>query len=386
MPDRPAASTSTLQRTPPYFFLGRPAEQYRNALARSRRPAVTRGTTTDLTPRATSPAEKQTETEPAVPLRTSIASRRDAARLAHDQGHELDRRRPQLRSTVALVTGGGRGIGRMVAGALAGAGASVGLLARSGVELADVVTLIQDSGGTAEAAIADVTDPGAVAAAVGELQRRLGPIDLLVNNAGILGPIGPVWEVDAQAWWTTLDVNLRGVLLCTQLVLPAMVSRRRGRIINVTSQAGVHRWPLVSGYSVSKAAVTKLSENLAHETRRYGISVFSVHPGLLPIGMSETMAAREPVSDYEHQIRQWADNEFKQGRGADPERAVELILRLAAGDADSLSGRHLSVHDDLDALLARLPEVRDHDLYVLRPDPLPPTADDAGPEFHRAAS
>jgi NAD(P)-dependent dehydrogenase (short-subunit alcohol dehydrogenase family) len=150
-----------------------------------------------------------------------------------------------------------------------------------------------------------------------------------------------------------------------------MVKHRRGRIINITSQAGAHRWPLVSGYSVSKAAVTKLSENLAHETRRYGISVFSVHPGLLPIGMSETMAAREPVTAYEERIRQWADNELKAGRGADPDRAVELILRLAAGDGDPLSGRHLSVHDDLDSLLARMVEVRDQDLYVLRPDRLP---------------
>jgi NAD(P)-dependent dehydrogenase (short-subunit alcohol dehydrogenase family) len=153
-----------------------------------------------------------------------------------------------------------------------------------------------------------------------------------------------------------------------------MVERRRGRIINITSQAGAHRWPLVSGYSVSKAAVTKLSENLAHETARHGISVFSVHPGLLPIGMSETMAAREAATVYEEHIRQWADIELRTGRGADPDRAVGLILRLAAGDGDALSGRHLSVHDDLDSLLARVAEVRDHDLYVLRPDRLPRAA------------
>jgi NAD(P)-dependent dehydrogenase (short-subunit alcohol dehydrogenase family) len=382
MPDRPPASRPAPQPTPPYFFLGRPAEQYRTALARQRQPAVDRCGATDLTPPPTSP----TETERPRPLRTSIATSRDAGRLTGDRGDHSDRRRPQLQSSVALVTGGGRGIGRRVAAALAAAGASVGLLARSATELADVVSLIEDAGGTAEAASADVTDPGAVAAAVSELQRRLGPIDLLVNNAGILGPIGPTWEVDADAWWTTLDVNLRGVLLCTQLVLPAMVRRRRGRIINITSEAGVHRWPLVSGYSVSKAAVTKLSENLAHEARRYGVSVFSVHPGLLPIGMTETMAAREPVSDYEHHIYQWADHQFREGRGADPERAVELIVRLAAGDADSLTGRHLSVHDDLDALLARLPEVREHDLYVLRPDRLTATADDAGTACDRAAS
>jgi len=153
-------------------------------------------------------------------------------------------------------------------------------------------------------------------------------------------------------------------------VLPEMVARRRGRIINVTSQAGAYRWPLVSGYSVSKAAVVKLSENLAHETSRHGISVFSVHPGLLPIGMTTTVADSVPTSAHADHVRRWALDQLAEGRGAEPEAAIELILRLAAGDADSLTGRHLSVHDDLDALLARVQEVRRRDLYVLRPEPL----------------
>ena len=155
-----------------------------------------------------------------------------------------------------------------------------------------------------------------------------------------------------------MDVNVRGIVLCAQLVLPGMVAARRGRIINLTSQAGVHRWPLVSAYSVSKAAVVKLTENLALETSRYGISVFSVHPGLLPIGISETVAAHTPTTPHEDHIRRWALNELAAGRGADPDQAVELLLRLAAATPTALSGRHLSVHDDLDAVLARLPEVQ----------------------------
>jgi NAD(P)-dependent dehydrogenase (short-subunit alcohol dehydrogenase family) len=215
-----------------------------------------------------------------------------------------------------------------------------------------------------------VTDAAGLAAAVADLRTQLGPIDVLVNNAGILGPIGPLWEVDADEWWATMDVNVRGLVLCSQLVLPEMVARRRGRIINVTSQAGAYRWPLVSGYSVSKAAVVKLSENLAHETSRHGISVFSVHPGLLPIGMTTTVADSVPTSAHADHVRRWALDQLAEGRGAEPEAAIELILRLAAGDADSLTGRHLSVHDDLDALLARVQEVQRRDLYVLRPEPL----------------
>ena len=280
----------------------------------------------------------------------------------------------RLRGSVALVTGAGRGIGQLVATAFAGAGAAVALVARSAGELAHTVELVEAAGGTAAAVAADVTDADEMAATVDDLRRRLGPIDLLVNNAGIMGPAGPLWEIDAAAWWTTMDVNVRGIVLCSQLVLPDMVAAGRGRIINLTSQAGVHRWPLMSAYSVSKAAVVKLTENLALETSRHGIGVFSVHPGLLPIGMAETVAASAPTSAHEAHIRRWTLNELTEGRGADPRRAIELLIRLAAGDGDGLSGRHLSVHDDLDALLAHLPEVRDRDLYVLRPERLPVAA------------
>jgi NAD(P)-dependent dehydrogenase (short-subunit alcohol dehydrogenase family) len=259
-----------------------------------------------------------------------------------------------LDGTVILVTGAGRGIGRRLAVRLAGHGAALALVARSPDELAETRELIADLGGIAASAVADVTDPGALAGAFGALRSRLGPVDVLVNNAGILGPIGPLWEVDSAAWWTTLDVNLRGTVLATQLVLPHMIARRHGRIINITSQAGVHRWPLVSGYSVSKAAVTKLTENLARETSRHGITVFSVHPGLLPIGMSEEVAAHAPTTGHEAHVREWALTELAEGRGADPERALDLLARIAAGDADRLSGGHLSVHDDLDELLRRL--------------------------------
>jgi NAD(P)-dependent dehydrogenase (short-subunit alcohol dehydrogenase family) len=281
----------------------------------------------------------------------------------------------RLAGSVALVTGAGRGIGRIVAEAFAAAGAAVGLVSRTAGELAQTEERIGAAGGTAVATVADVTDPAGLTAAIADLRRRLGPIDLLVNNAGVLGPVGPLWELDVDEWWRTMEVNVRGIVLCSQLVLPEMVAAGRGRIINISSQAGAHRWPLASGYSVSKAAVIKLTENLALETRRHGVGVFSVHPGLLPIGMSETVAATRPRTRYEAHIRAWALNELAEGRGAEPRRAVELVLRLAAGDGDSLSGRHLSVHDDLDAVLARLAEVRARDLYVMRPDRLTAIAD-----------
>jgi NAD(P)-dependent dehydrogenase (short-subunit alcohol dehydrogenase family) len=254
---------------------------------------------------------------------------------------------------VALVTGGGRGIGRLVALDFAEVGARVGVIARSADELADTVRLIEERGGLAAAAVADVTDRGAYASAVEELRQTLGPIDILVNNAGVAGPIGPAWEADAAEWWRTMEINLLGTLVGVQLVLPHMVRRGHGRVINLASQAGAFRWPLVSAYSVSKASVVKFSENLARETRRYGITVFSVHPGLLPIGMTETTVMADATGHpYLSQVRTWVEGELRAGRGAEPAAATAFLRRVASGELDALSGRHLSVHDDLDALLA----------------------------------
>ena len=192
----------------------------------------------------------------------------------------------RLDGTVCVITGGGRGIGRVLAQALAAAGAAVGLIARSGGELAETVRLVRASGGAAAAARADVTDERAVATAIGALRRRLGPVDLLVNNAGISGPVGYAWQVGAADWWRAVEINLRGVFLCSRVVLPAMTARGAGRIVNITSEAGVLRWPQVSAYSVSKAAVIKFTENLAAEASRSGVQRPSRHHPDRPVRAS----------------------------------------------------------------------------------------------------
>jgi NAD(P)-dependent dehydrogenase (short-subunit alcohol dehydrogenase family) len=281
-----------------------------------------------------------------------------------------------LSGSVAVVTGGGRGVGRVLAQALSGAGAAVGLVARSADQLAESVRLIEAAGGVAVAATADLADPTAAEMAMGQLRDALGPADLLVNNAGITGPVGPAWEVSEQEWWRTVEVNLRAVTICSRLVLADMVARRGGRIVNVTSRAGVYRWPLLSAYSVSKAAVVKYTENLAQETKRYGIAVFSVHPGMLPIGFGEQALVAAQGEGPHRGLREWFRGEFAAGRSAQPDQAAGLLIRIAAGDADELSGRHLSVHDDLDTILANIKEIRADDRYLLRVTTLP-TADTA---------
>ncbi len=268
--------------------------------------------------------------------------------------------------SVAVVTGGGRGIGRVLACGLAEAGAAVGVVARSTRELSETAEMVEAAGGVAAAAAADVSDPPAAAAAFDALRDEIGPVDVLVNNAGVGGPVGRAWEVDGDDWWRTCEINLRGVFVCAQLALGQMVARGRGRIINVTSAAAVHRWPTVSAYAVSKAAVVKLTENLAAELRDHGISVFSVHPGLVPIGLTEAALSQGAPTPAEERVASWLRQELAEGRGADPAAAAALVTRLASGEADGLSGRHLSVHDDLDSLLASAEEIRAHDLCTLR--------------------
>jgi NAD(P)-dependent dehydrogenase (short-subunit alcohol dehydrogenase family) len=271
----------------------------------------------------------------------------------------------RLDGTVSLITGGGRGIGRVLAQALASAGSAVGVIARTDAELAETVRLITACGGVAAAACADVTDQQAAAGAINALRRQLGPAGLLVNNAGVSGPAGDAWQVDPDDWWRAVEINLRGVLLCSRAVLPVMTARGAGRIINITSEAGVYRWPQMSAYSVSKAAVIKFTENLAAEASGSGVQAFSVHPGLTPIGLSQqALAGAAPPDSAEARMHAWVRRELRAGHGADPALVARLVIRLAAGDADQLSGCHLSVHDDLDAILARGETIRDH--YQLR--------------------
>jgi NAD(P)-dependent dehydrogenase (short-subunit alcohol dehydrogenase family) len=272
-----------------------------------------------------------------------------------------------LDGMVALVSGGGRGVGRLLGARLAAAGAAVGLIARSADELAAAAGEINRAGGIAAAAAADVTDKRATAAAVTELRERLGSADVLINNAGVSGPVGPLWQAQPAEWWRAIEVNLGGAFVLTQLALEHMIPAGKGRIINITSYAGVYRWPLLSAYAASKAALVKLTETLAEETRPHGVSVFSVDPGLLPIGLGEAaLKAGAGGQTPEGRVHRWIRDQLAAGRGADPEKAARLILALASGRADRLSGRHLSVADNLDALLRRIDQIERDDLHTLR--------------------
>jgi NAD(P)-dependent dehydrogenase (short-subunit alcohol dehydrogenase family) len=272
-----------------------------------------------------------------------------------------------LKGQVAIVTGGGRGLGRAIAKRLAAAGARVAVVARSQDQLAKTVESIRDAGGQALAAQADVTDEAAVGQAVQKAEDELGPVDLLVNNAGTPGPVAPVWESDAGEWWRAVEINIRGTFVCCHAVLPRLIARKRGRIVNVTSNAGIFRWPYLSAYSISKTAIIKLTENLAVETRKHRIKVFSVNPGLLRHGMTESLlAAQVPPESPVGIIAEWFRRELESGREVPLEKGADLIALVASGRTDALSGRYFSVYDDVDALVERAASIKSGDLQTLR--------------------
>jgi len=267
---------------------------------------------------------------------------------------------------VVLITGGGRGLGRAFAQALAQAGAQVAVTARSESELAQTVELIEQAGGRTLALPADVTDRHAVARVVAATESQLGPIDMLINSAGSFQALGPVAHVDPDEWWREVEINLRGPFLCAQAVLPGMIARRRGRIINLASAAGLQGIETVSAYGASKTALIRLSETLAAETRPYGITVLAAHPGTVRTPMNDYVIASPLVRERAPMVQQWYQQLYREGGDTPIERAVEFVVALALGRADALSGCYLSVDDDLEALLAQAEAIQREQRHMLR--------------------
>jgi NAD(P)-dependent dehydrogenase (short-subunit alcohol dehydrogenase family) len=245
-----------------------------------------------------------------------------------------------LRGKTALVTGGSRGIGESIARDLAAAGMNVIVTARTGSQ-ADLVA--DDIGG--RALIGDVSDRGDVARWVAEA----GPVDLLVCNAGMLGPQEAFG--DPGEWWRTFEVNVLGVYLCCAAFVPGMQGRGEGRIITITSGAAfVPNPPFIGGstaYGASKAALNRFTELLARELAPSGVFAFVVGPGMIKTEMNAHFPDDAP----------WAD----------PDLTPRLIRAIATGEFDALAGRHLhAITDAPERLRGRTDEILDQDLNAIR--------------------
>jgi len=252
---------------------------------------------------------------------------------------------------IAVVTGGGRGLGRAFAQALAAAGWQVAIVARQAVAVDGARTFI-----------ADVTDEAAIGRAVADIERVLGPIDLLVNNAGVIGPLGPFVESTVADWWRTLEVDLLGQVICAHAVLPGMIARQSGRVVNIASGGGATMFPYFSAYVTAKTALIRFSECLAHEVKQHGIAVFAMGPGTVRTAMSEHSLNSPEGKKW----LPWFADIFTEGRDLPAERPAELLCQLASGRFEALSGRYLSPADDLEHVMAAAADVEVGKLYSLQ--------------------
>ena len=187
-----------------------------------------------------------------------------------------------LEGKTALVTGGSGGIGQAIAEAMAASGARVAISYSSHPEPANAtVKTITDAGGKALAVLADVSDPQAVQSMFDQVVQELGPVDILINCAGIDGKQAPSWEIALDDWRKVIEVNLFGVFHCSQLALRSMVQRRTGVILNITSVHEIIAWSGYSAYTSSKAAVAMLTKTMAQEAAPFGVRVLALAPGAI---------------------------------------------------------------------------------------------------------
>ncbi len=254
------------------------------------------------------------------------------------------------RAPIILITGGAKGLGRAFAEELGRSGAVVVITGRDQTALLAARDELRAANIVADAVVADATDKAAASAVVEHVEGTFGSLDVLVNNAGLAGPVGPTWELDEGEWWEAMEVNLRGTMVMSSAALMYMVRRQNGRIINIVSHAGVYRWPYATAYSVSKAAVIKLTENLAAETRRLGVTVLSYHPGLVDIGITLAGAEKAAASGnpWEQRIASWIEGERAAGRLTPVAQATAVLRRLTEGAADHRSGEYITFEDELE--------------------------------------
>jgi NAD(P)-dependent dehydrogenase (short-subunit alcohol dehydrogenase family) len=250
----------------------------------------------------------------------------------------------KLQGKVALITGGGRGIGKSVAELFSQHGATLMLCARSAQELGKTRDELVKAGGRVEVFVADVSRTEDVRALVARTLEAFGKIDVLVNAAGTYGAIGAITTLDFAKWKATFAVNLFGTFSVIQQALPSMIEHRGGRIINF-SGGGEGPLPNFSAYSTSKIAVVRLTENLAEELKSYGIMVNVVAPGAVNTKILDDAldAGKERVGAdlYARFLKQ------KQEGGVSPLKAAELCVFLASDESKGLTGKFVSaIWDD----------------------------------------
>lgn len=272
----------------------------------------------------------------------------------------VDARR--LEGKVAFITGGGRGIGRAIALACAAEGARLALVSRTTAELEETAAMVMDEyGAEAITLLADVSARDQVDLAVDRALAHYGAIDVLVNNAGNIGPVNAVWNCDPEEWAGAIAIHLLGVFYGCHAVLPHMLERGQGRIVNMSGVGG----PYTTAYDAAKTAIVNFTENLALELKDTPITVNAISPGSIHTRMwEETRDLSLAIGDmatYERGVQ------VTSGQGASIERAAELAVFLGSDDCGALSGRLIRAFADrFEDFPAHIEEIMASEAYQLR--------------------
>jgi NAD(P)-dependent dehydrogenase (short-subunit alcohol dehydrogenase family) len=253
---------------------------------------------------------------------------------------------------VVLITGGGRGFGESIARRFAGEGAAVAVLSRSHAQLDEVVAKIEADGGRAFAVTADVTSPADVDRAVSEVEAALGPITVFINNAGVPGPFGPLWEVDVDEWWAAQAVHIRAPMLFLHRILPGMIERGQGRAIIVSAIASRMVAAYLNAYCTGKIAQNRIVAEAAAELKDTGVSVFAIDPGFVFTALANATMTAPAAQKWLPGMVGRLQAASEKHDDTDLARCAQRCVDLASGRYDALSGGYYELPDDLDKALA----------------------------------
>ena len=258
----------------------------------------------------------------------------------------------EIKGQVALVTGGGRGFGKAIALRLASEGMAVAITSRTQAELDHTLAEIKGSGGRGFAIRGDVTRPDDVSRVVSSTVEHLGPIGLLISNAGIPGPFAPFWVVEPAEWWFAQEVHIRAPFMFMREVLPSMIERRSGCIIVVSAIGSYRVDHSMSAYCLGKNAQNRLVQLMAAEVKEFGISAFSIDPGFVITELAE-ITMRDPGAQRwrSEMIQRLKERKADPNSYADLARCAQRCVDLASGRYDGLSGQYMELGDNLDKLL-----------------------------------
>ena len=273
-----------------------------------------------------------------------------------------------LDGLVVLVTGAGRGVGRAISFAVAESGAAVACLARTAPEIERTADDIRAAGGKALPVTADACDRQQVERAVEQVADDLGPVDVLINNAGSFYALGPVAEVDPEAWWRDVSINLLGTFLPTRAVLPGMLERNSGIVITMTGGGAAGPLANGTGYASSKAAVLRFTDCLAAELADTDVHTYVMSPGFVRTSLTEHHVFSEAGRKYLPMMEGSFDGE----KQYPPDKAAALAVRLCRLRCKALCGRHVGPDDDVDALERDAGRIAEADALVLRTRPWTP--------------